>query len=340
MDLDLDGLLQWRCIGPSAAAGWWPWPAAIATRNTFYFGAVAGGVWKTTDARHLLANPCPMASSTPPRSARWRWRRPTRTSSTPAPAKRPSASTSPTATASTSSTDAGRTWTHVGLRDTRHIGKIRVHPHEPGHRLCGGVGPRLRPQRGARRVQERRWRRELAARCSSSATRPARSTSASTRTNPRILYATIWEAHRTFWQISSGGPDSGLWRSRPMAARPGRTSPTSPACPTASLGKIGVAASPAQAGRVWALIEHATEGGLYRSDDFGEHWEKVSDNQNLVSRAWYYMHLTADPQDADTVYVNNLELLEITDGGKTFAEIATPHGDNHDLWIDPRTTGA
>ena len=95
-----------------------------------------------------------------------------------------------------------------------------------------------------------------------------------------------------------------------MAARPGNDLNGRPDLPTGTLGKIGVAASPAQSGRVWALIEHATEGGLYRSDDFGEQWEKVSADQNLVSRAWYYMHLTADPVDADTVYVNNLSLLE------------------------------
>ena len=119
------------------------------------------------------------------------------------------------------------------------------------------------------------------------------------------------------------------------AARPGRHLTDRPGLPSGTLGKIGVAASPAQSGRVWALIEHATEGGLYRSDDYGDNWEKVSDNQNLVSRAWYYIHLTADPQDADTVYVNNLDFWKSSDGGKTFAEIATPHGDNHDLWIDP-----
>ena len=103
------------------------------------------------------------------------------------------------------------------------------------------------------------------------------------------------------------------------------------------LGKIGVAASPAQPGRVWALIEHAKEGGLYRSDDYGDHWEKVSGNQNLISRAWYYMHLIADPQDADTVYVNNLEHVEEQPtAARPSIEIPTPHGDNHDLWIDPR----
>jgi photosystem II stability/assembly factor-like uncharacterized protein len=153
--------------------------------------------------------------------------------------------------------------------------------------------------------------------------------------NPRILYAGVWEAHRSFWMISSGGPESGLWQSKDggdtwsdISERPG--------LPSGTWGKVGVAASPAQSGRIWALIEHRTEGGLYRSDDFGEHWEKVSDDQNLLSRAWYYTHLTADPVDPETVYVNNLAFWKSSDGGRTFVEIATPHGDNHDLWIDPR----
>ena len=96
-----------------------------------------------------------------------------------------------------------------------------------------------------------------------------------------------------------------------------------------------MSASPAQTGRIWALIEHRTDGGLYRSDDYGDTWEKVCDDQNLLSRAWYYTHITADPVDPETVYVNNLSFWKSTDGGRTFAEIATPHGDNHDVWIDP-----
>jgi photosystem II stability/assembly factor-like uncharacterized protein len=101
------------------------------------------------------------------------------------------------------------------------------------------------------------------------------------------------------------------------------------------IGKIGVSASPAKPGRVWAIVEHTKKGGLYRSDTYGDTWEQVSDNQNLVSRAWYYMHVTADPVDAETVYVNNLDFWKSTDGGRTFDEIPTAHGDNHDLWIDP-----
>src|SRR5690606_31953397 len=100
-------------------------------------------------------------------------------------------------------------------------------------------------------------------------------------------------------------------------------------------GKIGVAVSPAKAGRVWALIEAAERPGLYRSDDFGETWKLVNDETKLRYRPWYYMHLTADPLDPETVWVNNLDLWKSTDGGKSFDRVATPHGDNHDLWIDP-----
>ncbi|HYH12955.1 MAG TPA: glycosyl hydrolase, partial [Thermomicrobiales bacterium] len=152
--------------------------------------------------------------------------------------------------------------------------------------------------------------------------------------NPRILYATIWEAYRNFWQISTGGPDSGLWRSTD-GGETWEDITRNHGLPDGTLGKIGVSASPAKPGRVWAIVEHKKKGGLYRSDDYGDTWQLVSDNQNLVSRAWYYMHVTADPVDGDTVWVNNLDFWKSTDGGKTFEEIATAHGDNHDLWIDP-----
>jgi len=102
------------------------------------------------------------------------------------------------------------------------------------------------------------------------------------------------------------------------------------------IGKIGVTASPVKAGRVWALIEASQAPGLYRSEDFGETWQLVSDETKLRYRPWYYMHVFADTQDPDTVYVNNLEMWKSTDAGKTFTQVATPHGDNHDLWIDPR----
>ena len=152
--------------------------------------------------------------------------------------------------------------------------------------------------------------------------------------NPDIVYATFWETYRNFWELSSGGPDSGLWKSTDGGdtwSDITRNKGFPPACS----GKIGVAASPAKSGRVWALIEAKDKPGLYRSDDFGETWKLLTDNPDLRHRPWYYMHIYADPQDADTVYILNLDMWKSTDGGKTFTLIGTPHGDNHDLWIDP-----
>ena len=151
--------------------------------------------------------------------------------------------------------------------------------------------------------------------------------------NPRILYASIWQALRQPWMFTSGGPDSGLFRSTDggdtwteITGRPG--------LPSGLKGRIGVAASPARTGRVWAIVE-AKDRGVYRSDDGGDTWEKTSDEAALHQRPWYYHHIFADPSDPETVYVLNLKAWKSTDGGRTFNEITTPHGDNHDLWIDP-----
>jgi photosystem II stability/assembly factor-like uncharacterized protein len=154
--------------------------------------------------------------------------------------------------------------------------------------------------------------------------------------NPEIVYASMWQAHRNFWELSSGGPDSGLWMSRDGGDTWSDISKNKGLEKLGLLGKIGVSASPVQAGRVWALIEAKDKPGLYRSDDFGDTWQLVCDEGKLRRRPWYYMHVHADPADADTVYVNNLGFYKSTDGGKTFTEIATPHGDNHGLWIDPK----
>jgi photosystem II stability/assembly factor-like uncharacterized protein len=327
-----DGLIRWRCIGPfrggrvSAVAG------DPRDRATFYFGACAGGVWKTTDAGTYWQNVSDGFLGT---------------ASIGALAVAP---TDPNVIwAGTGegiirfdlspgdgvyrSTDAGRTWVHAGLEDTRHIGKIRVHPEDPDIAWVAALGDAFSSnrERGVFKTTDggRTWRQVLFK--SEKAGAVDLTVDA---TNPRVLYAAMWEAYRSFWQVSSGGPDSGVWRSsdggetwEEISDRPG--------LPRGIKGKIGVAASPAQSGRVWALVEHRTQGGLYRSDDGGETWEWISDDQQLVARAWYYVHLTPHPLDPDTVYVNNFRLWRSTDGGRTFTETPTPHSDNHDLWIDP-----
>ncbi len=329
---NLDGLLRWRCIGPTRGGRVVAVAGSYRDRNTFYFGAVAGGVWKTTDAGtywQCVSDPY------------------LKTSSVGALAVAPSDDNviyagmgETTIRIDVShgdgvykSTDAGRTWKHMGLADTRHIGKVRVHPENPDTVWVAALGHAFGPneERGVFKSTDggETWRNVLHVSDKAGAVDLSVDES-----NPRILYATIWETYRNFWQISSGGPESGLWRSFD-GGETWEEITRHQGLPEGTLGKIGVSASPAKAGRVWAIVEHRTKGGLYRSDDYGDTWELVSDNQNLVSRAWYYMHVTADPVDPDTVWVNNLDFWKSTDGGRTFEEIATGHGDNHDLWIDP-----
>lgn len=328
----LDGLRQWRCIGPFrggrvvAVAGDYQDP------NVFYFGGCAGGVWKTTDAGTYWQNVSDGFFNTAAVGA---------LAVAPSDPNVIYAGTGETTIRIDvshgdgvyKSTDAGKTWQHVGLSDTRFIGKIRVHPHNPDLVYVAALGHAhgSNDERGVYKSDDggATWRRVLFVNNQAGAVDLSLDP-----TNPRVLYAAIWEGYRSFWQISSGGPNSGLWRSTDGGETWTNLS-DKPGMPQGIKGKIGVAASPAQAGRVWALVEHKTEGGLYRSDDGGDTWQRISDNQHLISRAWYYMHLTADPQDPQTVYVNNLKLWHSTDGGKTFSEIDTPHGDNHDLWIDP-----
>lgn len=333
--IDFKGLLEWRCIGPFRGGRVVAVAGDCQNPNVFYFGAVAGGVWKTSDAGtywECVSDGFFNTSSVGALAV---------AQSDPNVIYAGTGETTIRIDVSHGdgvykSTDAGRTWTHVGLADTRFIGKIRIHPDNPDIVYVAALGHAFGPneERGVYKSTDggATWRKVLFKSDKAGAVDLSLDS-----TNPRILYAAIWETYRNFWQISSGGPESGLWQSTDggetwtdITDRQG--------LPKGIKGKIAVAASPAQAGRVWALIEHAKEGGLYRSDDAGTTWEKVSDNQNLIARAWYYMHLTPDPLDPDTVYVNNLSLWKSVDGGKTFAEMATPHGDNHDLWIDPRNS--
>jgi photosystem II stability/assembly factor-like uncharacterized protein len=327
-----DGLLEWRLIGPFRGGRVVAVAGDPSDRNVFYFGAVAGGVWKTTDAGtywECISDGFFNTSSIGALAV---------SEADPNVIYAGTGETTIRIDVSHGdgvykSTDAGRTWKHIGLSDTRHIGKIRIHPENPDIVYVAALGHAFGPneERGVYKSTDggATWRKVFFKSEKAGVVDLSLDVS-----NPRILYASVWEAYRSFSMISSGGPDSGLWMSQDagetwvdISRRPG--------LPKGTYGKIGVSASPARPGRVWALIEHRTEGGLYRSDDYGATWERVSDNQNLVSRAWYYTHVTADPVDPETVYVNNLDLHRSHDGGRSFHQIATPHGDNHDIWIDP-----
>jgi photosystem II stability/assembly factor-like uncharacterized protein len=231
------------------------------------------------------------------------------------------------------STDAGKTWIHLGLEDTRHIARIQIHPKDPDLVYVAALGHAFGPnqQRGVFRSKDggKTWEQVLFRSQKAGAIDLSLDPN-----NPRILYAAFWETQRTPWSLISGGPDSGLFKS----VDGGDTwmeLTNNPGLPNGLKGRIGIAVSPARSGRVWATIE-AEECGIFRSDDAGATWEKVSDNQDLQGRPWYYQHIFADPQDPDTVWILNYQCWRSVDGGKTFSQVTTPHGDNHDLWIDPR----
>lgn len=326
--------LAWRCIGPPrggrvvAVAGDPVQPAV------FYFGACAGGVWKTDDGGTYWSNISDGYF---------------KTSSVGAIAV---ADSDPNVIyvgmgeacirldvsygdGVYKSTDGGKTWSHLGLEDTRHIARVRIHPHNPDIVYVAALGHAFGPnkQRGIFRSTNggKTWDHVLF----TSADAGAADLSLDP-TNPRILYAAIWQARRNFWNMCSGGPDSGLYKST-NGGDTWTDITNNPGLPKGLKGRMGVAISPAKPGRVWATIE-AEDCGLYRSDDYGATWEVVSDNRDLQGRPWYYQHVFADPQDADTVWILNYQCWKSIDGGRTFTQVTTPHGDNHDLWIDPRHT--
>ena len=228
------------------------------------------------------------------------------------------------------STDAGRSWKHLGLPATRQISALRVHPKDPDVAWVAAQGKVWGPneERGVYRTKDggRTWTRVLFVDAATGASDLALDPS-----NPRILYAGFWQVVRRPWELVSGGPGSSLYRSDDGGDTWTRLKK---GLPEGTWGKVGVAASGARPGRVWALVE-SEKGGLFRSDDYGESFTKVNEDNNLRQRAWYYTGVTADPGSADTVWVTNVQLWKSVDGGKSFSSIPTPHGDHHDLWIDP-----
>jgi photosystem II stability/assembly factor-like uncharacterized protein len=228
------------------------------------------------------------------------------------------------------STDMGRTWTHVGLAPTRQIAAVRVHPSDPDVVYVAAQGDRWQgtPDRGIYRTRDggRSWTQLLAGVNATSGANDL----AMDPTNPRILYAAFWDHQRTPWFVRSGGPGSGLWKSSDGGETWTRLAQGLPAL----MGKIGVAVSPANPDRVYAIVE-AEDGGLYRSDDAGRTWRRRSADRLIQTRSWYYMKVIADPHNADVVWVLNAPVLRSIDGGATFSVVPATHGDNHALWINP-----
>lgn len=239
------------------------------------------------------------------------------------------------------SRDGGKTWTNVGLRTTQHIARIRVHPHDPDLVYVAALGRLEEPHkdRGVYRSKDggETWEQVLFKSDQAGAIDLSMDPS-----NPRIIYACVWQVRRSFWNSYTGGPDSGLYKTTDGGDTWAELT-NNPGMPTGVKGRISVAVSPARPERVWVLAE-GEDGGLFRSEDGGARWERFwgdpevyhYDRENLTNRAHYYNHLFADPLDPDTVYVLNPRILKSPDGGRTFTEISAPHADHHDLWIDPR----
>ena len=230
------------------------------------------------------------------------------------------------------STDAGRTWAAKGLDDSRHIGRIRVHPQDPDIVYVAAMGHLFGPneERGLYRSSDggENWEQILFVDentgCVDLAMDP---------TNPRILYASFWRIRRTPYSLSSGGEGSSFFKSTD-----GGDSWTeitrNEGLPQGIIGINCLTVSPQNPDRVWAIIE-AEDGGVFRSEDAGETWSRVNEERKLRQRAWYYTRIYADPGDADTVWVLNVRMWKSKDGGKSFESVSTPHGDHHDLWLDP-----
>ena len=323
--------MRWRCIGPFRGARVVSVAADPSNPLVFYFGATGGGVWKTIDAGIHWENVSDAFFNTAAVGA---------LAVAPSDPNVIYAGTGESCFQSNEShgdgvyksTDGGRTWTNVGLSDTRHIAKIRIHPSDPDLVYVAALGHTWGPndERGIYRSKDGggSWEKVLF-----NSPEAGGIDLTMDPANPQHLFASLYQLRGMPWTHRSGGPHSGLFRSvdggdtwTDISRRPG--------LPQGVLGKIGVALSPPMPNRVWALIE-AEDGGLFRSDDSGETWQKLTGQSNLWWRATYYIHVFAHPQDPDTCYVLSVELWKSTDGGRTFEGQPMPHGDNHDLYIDP-----
>lgn len=322
--------LDWRLIGPFRGGRCAAVAGVVGDRDTYWFGGTGGGVWKTTDGGKSWQNRSDGtfggsigAVAVAPSDPRivyvgggektWRGN----VSSGDGVWK---------------TVDGGATWEFAGLPDSRHIGRLRVHPQDPNVVFAAVMGHVSGPndERGVFRSRDggKSWQRVLFADPLAGAVDLCLSPD-----DPNVLYATTWRAIRRPWTFESGGEGSGLWKSSdggdswtPLHDKPG--------LPKGVLGISGIAAAPSSGQRLYALIE-AEDGGLFRSDDAGATWSRVNEDRELRQRAWYYTRVYVDPKDRDTVYVLNVQFHKSTDGGSTFTTIGTPHGDNHDLWIDP-----
>ncbi|MFI4884973.1 MAG: WD40/YVTN/BNR-like repeat-containing protein [Steroidobacterales bacterium] len=330
MNPSLYQALEWRNIGPSTGGRTTAVAGVPKELTTFYIGSSGGGVWKTVDAGgswHNISDgyfdvggigAIAVATSDP------------RTIYVGTGEASIRGQTTSPGDGIYKSTDGGKTWVHLeGLRDSRHIAAIVIDSRNPDVVYAAVQGNPWKPTqtRGVYRSQDggKSWQRVLFV----NTTTGAHDLSIDPR-DPRILYAGMWDYLRQPWNIRSGGPGSGLWKSTDGGTSWQRLRNGLPSL----MGNTGVSVSPADPDRIYAMIE-AVDGGVFRSDDAGASWQRVNGDAGIRDRGWYYTRIYADPAKKDTVYVLANSVVKSTDGGGTFEGVRTPHGDNHDLWINP-----
>jgi len=329
---DLLKPLQWRSIGPYRGGRVTAVAGVASQPSVFYFGATGGGVWKTSDGG-INWEPISdgsvfgtgsvgaigLSDSDPNTIYVGMGESPIRGNVSHGDGVY-------------KSTDAGKTWNRIGLVDTRQISRIRVHPRNPDLVYVAAQGHVWAPneQRGIFRSKDggKNWEKVLYRGDKAGACDLILDP-----TNPTIIYAGLWEAYRKPWTLESGGPNSGIFKSTD-GGDTWTDITRNQGLPKGTIGIVGLAVSPANPDRLWAIVE-AEDGGVFRSDNGGRTWAKVNEERRLRQRAWYYSRIYADPRNADTVYVLNTGFYKSNDGGKSYTPISVPHGDNHDLWIAP-----
>lgn len=328
----LGGMLHWRSIGPFRGGRSLDVSGIPGEGRTFVFGAVGGGVWKTEDAGRTWK---PVTDGLP-------------VASIGAVAFAPSDPRTVYAGSGEAdmredithgngmyrSGDGGTTWTHIGLDDSRQIGRILVDPHDPETLLVAALGHAYAPNetRGVYRSTDggASWTRVLF--------RDAHTGAIDIAAAPdfHTIYASLWQTQRPPWTVypPSNGPGTSLWKSTDGGVTWSQLHGNG--FPDAGLGKIGLAVAPSNPDRVYAIVD-ATQGGLYRSDDAGASWKRVDGDVRLWQRGWYFCHVAVDPKNADHVYISDTAVYESTNGGTTFTAVkGSPDGDDfHQMWIDP-----
>jgi photosystem II stability/assembly factor-like uncharacterized protein len=323
---------RWRSLGPAKGGRSIAVAGVKGRSRDAYFGAVGGGLWKTTDSG-MTWNPVTdgqinsssvgavdVSESNPDIVYIGMGEACIRGNIMPGDGVY-------------KSIDAGKTWTHIGFKDSDAISKIRIHPTNPDIVFVADFGRYGLPsdERGVFKSTDggKSWRKVLFRDNKTGAVDISID-----RRNPQVMFAALWEAYRIEYQMSSGGPGSGLFKSMDGGETWTEISRNA-GLPSGVVGKIGVAVSGADSNRVYALVENEN-GGLFSSDDAGATWKLVNTNRNIRQRAFYYTHIGADPREKDTVYALNTAAFRSTDGGKNFAQIGQgTHGDHHDIWIDP-----